>query len=177
MNKRDFSFSSDTGNISRKDLDETSKIAEDYFGTQKNNNQIATTPENRDWFYKNIKDCINIIRFKEKIIGFSFTMPTTKKLMNSFISGKINERELFEKIKQEKIQQFPEAIYLCSAVIKKEFRRKGLVKEAFLKSLNKIISNSNKRPILFYESYSAEGNSLAKKIADLIGLTLKSRKE
>ena len=160
----DITFSSDIG-YSRKDLDETSKLAEEYFGTKKDKNQIPTTKETRDWVFKNIQDYVNLIKHNGKIIGFSFAIPTNKKIMNMFLNSKITERELFEKVKTSEIQDIPEAIYLCSAVIKKEYQQKGLAITAFTKTIGNILSSSKEKPVLFYEPYSIEGDKLAKKIA------------
>ena len=157
-------------------IDETSKIVEEYFGTQKDPHQITTSPENRNWIYKNIKYYLNIIKHKDKIIGFSFMLPATKELMDKFISKKISEAELFEKIKISNVPQIPEAIYLCSAVIKKEFRGKGLATQASIKLINKFIDNSRQKPILFYWAWSNEGEKLAIKMAKLTNLELKYRK-
>jgi|SRR3989344_4028021 len=102
MGNKEVTFSSDGKLISLEDLDITSKIAENYFGTEKDPNQMETSKENREWVYKNQK-YLNIIKYNNEIIGFAFLLPCTKELMESFVSKRINERELFEKDKIYKI--------------------------------------------------------------------------
>ena len=99
------SFSSDTGKITRKDLDETSKLTEEYFGMKQDPSQIPATSENRDWIYKNILDYLNIIRNNRKIVGYAFLLPCNRTLMEKFVKEKLDEAVLFESIKQIKLQE------------------------------------------------------------------------
>ena len=131
-------FSSDNGIVNLEDLEETRNISEDYFGTQDDPNQIPTTQETRDWIYKNAKDYLNIIRDNNEIIGYTFLLPCNKKLMQDFISKKINEAELFKKIKKLDFKKYPETIYLCASILKEEFRGKGLSTIAAIKTIKKV---------------------------------------
>lgn len=169
------SFSSDDGKISRKDMDTTSKMTEDYFGMEKDPEQIPATSENRDWVYKNIPDYVNIIRNGDEIIGYAFLLPCNRELMDKFISRKISEAELFERIKKIKLDKIPETIYLCASIVREKFRGRGLATEAFVKALNKLTHNGMEKPFLFYWKYSNEGERVAHKIADKTGLELRRR--
>ncbi|MFA5174366.1 MAG: GNAT family N-acetyltransferase [Candidatus Pacearchaeota archaeon] len=171
---RNISFSSDTGNFTRRDLDDTSKISEDYFGTQKDPNQIPTVKKTRDWIYKNTPDYLNIIKHNKKVIGYAFMLPCNKRLMASFLSKKINEAEMFEDIKKLDLNKRPETIYLCASVLREDYRGKGLATTAFIKAINRITKNTY-NPILFYWKYSEEGRSLLKRVAKLTNLELKER--
>jgi hypothetical protein len=75
----EITFSSDTGEISREDMDVTSKIAEEYFEMEHDLEQIPATNENRDWIYNKIPECLDIIRNGEEIIGFTFMSRSLKK--------------------------------------------------------------------------------------------------
>ena len=66
-----------------------------------------------------------------------------------------------------------DALYLCSAVVKPEFRRKGLALEGFTKIINK--SSGDKRRVLFYWDYTPKGKLLADKIAKKTNLELRKR--
>ena len=90
------------------------------------------------------------MRFNEKIIGYVLMLPCNKKLMNEFISKEINKSALYENIKKIKINNIPEAIYLCAILIKREFRKQGVATEAVLKSINKITLNLKYKPVLIY---------------------------
>lgn len=150
MHNKSISFSSDDGKFSREDLNETSRIAEDYFGMQNDVSQIPATKETKDWIYRNAKDYLNIVRSDENIVGYAFMLPCNKKLMNDFLNKKINEAELFEGIKKIKLVKIPETIYLCASFLKEDFRGRGLATKAFIKSINKITKNGEYKPILFY---------------------------
>jgi hypothetical protein len=176
MVKRRITFSADSGEISRKDLDETGRITEKYFRMQNDPNQIPATKKNKDWFFKNALDYLNIIRCGNKIIGYAFLLPCNDILMERFTSGKINEAELFENIKKIKVNDPPDSMYLCASVIEKDFRGKGLATSAFVKTISKVMSNKKERPVLFYWEYSKEGTKLAKRIAKITDLELRKRK-
>src|SRR3989344_4453079 len=103
MLNKEISFSCDNGIIRRKDIDETSKMTEAYFGTEKDPNQISTTPQNKDWIYKNIPKYLNIIKKGKEIIGYAFLLPCNRNLMEDFINNKINESSLLESIKKIKL--------------------------------------------------------------------------
>ena len=139
--KERITYSSDSGYMSLDDNIKTSKLAEDYFGMDDDPSQMKATDESRKWVMSKGKFYNNIIRDGKDIIGFTFMLPTTTNLMNLFIENKITESELFENIKNLGIEEKPEAIYLCSAFIKPEYRRKGYVTNAYVKAINKIWSN------------------------------------
>ncbi len=174
MPKNNISFSSDEGKISREDLDETSRITEEYFGTEKDPSQMATTPQNRDWIYKNARGYLNIIRNNGEIIGYVFMLPCNKRLMEDFVTKKIDEATLFEGIKKMKLDGVPETIYLCASIVKEEFRGKGLATAAFVKAINYVTHNLRSKPTLFYWRYSKEGEKLAKRV-EMSGLELRVR--
>ncbi len=176
MKKEKITFSSDDSSISREDLNETSKMAEEYFEMEQNSDQIPATDENRDWIFDNIPEYLNIIRNEGKIIGYVFLLPCSKDLMEKFLRKKITEARLFEEIKKNEFSNNPEAIYLCASVLRKEFRGLGLATRAFLKSIRKITKNGKNKPILFCWIYSSEGEKLVKRIANSTGIELRSRR-
>ena len=95
-------------------------------------------------------------------------IPTTHQLMNEFLENKISEKELFEKTKpNEKL----EAIYLCSAMVLPEYRRKGIATKLSLQAIESIRRD---HPIssLFVWAFTKEGDALSEKIANLTNLPL-----
>lgn len=101
------------------------------------------------------------------ILGF----PTTTELMNLFLDKKISEKQLFE---STPVGVSYEAIYLCSALVLEEYRRKGIARKLSLEAIENIRKD---HPIkaLFVWAFSKEGESLAEKMAGLTGLPLKKR--
>jgi len=98
-------------------------------------------------------------------------IPTTLDLMTQFINKEISERELYE---LTPLNTKYEAIYLCSALLLEEFRGKGIAQRLGLKAIENIkIDHSIKA--LFFWSFSKEGEKLANKASELMGLPLYRR--
>jgi|APCry1669189000_1035189.scaffolds.fasta_scaffold187061_1 hypothetical protein len=98
-------------------------------------------------------------------------IPTTLDLMNQFIDKKISERELYE---QTPLNIKYEAIYMCSALLLEEFRGKGIAQTLGLKAIENIKKDHSIKALFFW-SFSKEGEKLAKKASDLMGLPLYKR--
>ncbi|GEM_PF-4072437 len=167
-------FSSDTEGFERSDLDATSEIAEEYFETKKDQDQVSPSEELKNWIYKNCRDYLNVIRDGEKIIGYSFRIPTSVDLMNSFLRKEINEKQLFEKVMNQDFPKIPQAIYLCSTIIKESYRGKGLAFEGSIKILEKFKKD---KPVLFSWPFNESGKNLDKKISKISGLKLLIRQD
>ena len=96
-------------------------------------------------------------------------IPTTIDLMNRFLENDLSEKELYE-LTPKNIQY--ESLYLCSALVLEECRRKGIAKKITLSAIESIRKD---HPIkyLFIWPFSKEGLSLAEKVAALTHLPLK----
>ena len=92
--------------------------------------------------------------------------PTIKKLMKDFLEEKISEKELFN-LTEEGISY--DCIYLCSASVLPEYRKKGHAKRLTVEAINEIRKDY---PIesLFVWAFSKQGEKLAGKIGDEIKL-------
>ncbi len=99
-------------------------------------------------------------------------IPTTYDVMERFIKGAISEKQLYEETKPGQVY---EAIYLCSASVLEEYRRKGLAKKVGAEAIEKIRKD---HPIkaLYYWPFSDEGKALAASAAKALGLPLYERK-
>jgi predicted GNAT family acetyltransferase len=95
-------------------------------------------------------------------------IPTTRAVMNDFLKGTINERELLEKTNPGLKY---EAIYLCSALVLPEMRGKGYAKELTIEAI-KAIRKDHPITDLYVWSFSEEGDALASLIARLCDLPL-----
>jgi GNAT superfamily N-acetyltransferase len=105
-------------------------------------------------------------------VAWLLVIPTTTDLMNRFISREINENELFEMtIPGEKY----EALYLCSALVLEEYRRKGIIKRLALKAIEDI-RKEHPLKALFVWSFTKEGDLAAEAVAELVGLKLYKRR-
>lgn len=104
-------------------------------------------------------------------VAWLLVIPTTSELMSMFISGEISEKKLFELTPTTAIYT---ALYLCSALVLEEYRRKGIIKQMALDAIQRIRKDY---PInaLFTWPFTPEGNHTSENIARLTGLTLYKR--
>jgi hypothetical protein len=98
-------------------------------------------------------------------------IPTTKDLMDRFVVEEISETELLNKTP---LKGKYDALYLCSALVLPEWRKKGLATKVGVEAIKKIRAD---HPIkyLFTWNFSAEGASLADNAARHEGLPLLKR--
>lgn len=98
-------------------------------------------------------------------------IPTTRETMELFLDCAIGERELLERTHPG--ERF-DALYLCSALVLPEFRRKGLSLQVSLSAIRAIQQDHAIR-WLYVWPFSEGGNDLAKRLSDLTRLELKRR--
>jgi hypothetical protein len=100
-------------------------------------------------------------------------IPTTLGLMNRFLANEISEKELYE---LTPLKAKYDAIYLCSALVLDEYRRKEITKQLALKAIEKM---RKKHPLkaAFVWAFSPEGDKAAEMIAQLAGLPLYKREK
>lgn len=104
-------------------------------------------------------------------VAWVLLIPTTLSLMHQFLKNKISEKELFE---QTSLDTKYEALYLCSALVLEEFRRKGIAKRL---TLHAIENTRRVHPLkaLFVWPFSKEGHLGAETLALLTSLPLYKR--
>ena len=95
--------------------------------------------------------------------------PTTNELMEDFLKNKISEKKLFE-LTALNVQY--DAIYLCSAMVLEEYRRKGIAQQLTKEAIEEI-RKSHLITSLFVWPFTNEGSALAEKISTSVGLQLK----
>lgn len=105
-------------------------------------------------------------------VAWVLVIPTTAEIMSRFIVGEISEKELYDLTPAGARY---ESIYLCSALVLEEFRRKGIAKQLAIRAINEIRST---HPInsMFVWPFTMEGNLAAEMIASLSNLPLYKRK-
>ncbi len=105
-------------------------------------------------------------------VAWVLLIPTTIELMNKFLEHKISEKELFN---QTPMNTVYEALYLCSALVLEEYRRKGITKKLLIDAINKI-QKKHTLKYLFVWAFSKEGDATAETISKLTSLPLLKRK-
>jgi hypothetical protein len=89
-------------------------------------------------------------------------IPTVKELMEKFIRAEISEQELFDATKPGMKY---DCIYLCSATVLPEYRRKGIGLKMTVEAVKRITEDFPIRK-LFVWPFSEEGKKLAQRVGD-----------
>ena len=147
------------------------KLAEEFFETKNDPEQISVTEEIMNRLHELHPGTMSEVKNENGPIAWVLVIPTTHQLMEEFVSGAINEKELLDRTPYG-IRY--EALYLCSALVLPEERGKGLAKDLIIEAVRSI---QKQHPIktLFYWSFSPEGKRLASSVAKEIGLPLRER--
>jgi hypothetical protein len=104
-------------------------------------------------------------------VAWVLVIPTTFDLMNRFLDKKISEKELFE---LTPLNTAYDALYLCSALVLEEYRRKGITKRLALNAIEDIRKNHPLKA-LFVWAFTKEGDLASETIAQLASLPLLKR--
>jgi hypothetical protein len=147
------------------------ELAEEFFAMHNDPSQLAVNEDTMKRLLKIHPGTLSEKKNKDGPIAWMLIIPTTKQIMENFITGKINERELLD---QTPVGVKYEAIYLCSALVLPEFRGNDIAKKL---AYNAVDSIERDHPIkyLFVWSFSKEGEGLAGTIAAKFNLPLLKR--
>lgn len=104
-------------------------------------------------------------------VAWVLLIPTTLQLMHRFLKAEISERELFNLTPETAIY---DALYLCSALVLEEYRRKGIVRNLVLEAISEI-RKDHPLQALFVWPFTREGELAAEAIADAAFLPLYKR--
>jgi GNAT superfamily N-acetyltransferase len=104
-------------------------------------------------------------------VAWVLLIPTTSDLMHRFLKNEISEKELFN---QTPLNTNYEALYLCSAMVLEEYRRKGIAKRLSLSAIENI-RKQHPLKALFVWAFSKEGDLGAEEIANITALPLYKR--
>lgn len=149
------------------------QLADEVFATKSDPNQLDINEEVLDHLRKIHPATVSEYDDGHGPVAWILLIPTTVELMNQFIKGIISEKELYE---LTPLRTKYEAVYLCSAMVLEEYRRKGIAKQLTLAALESIRKD---HPIksLFVWTFSKEGLLGAEALARLTSLPLQSRIE
>jgi hypothetical protein len=152
-------------------LERLVKLADEVFAVKSDPSQLDVNPEVLARLKELHPATISEYNEGNGPVAWVLLIPTTLELMEQFINEKITERELFE---LTPLHGSCDAIYLCSALVLDEYRRKGITKTLALKAIEKI---RKKHPLkaAFVWAFSGEGDQAAETIARLSGLMLYKR--
>ena len=140
----------------------TRDIAEQFYGTETHPDHIPINAESAAkldsisnlWFNCALDDA-------GEPISWVVVIPTSRALMKDFVSGQINERQLFDATTPHTAQ---EALYLCSALTVPAYRRQGLAMKLMLETIQAFEATAPKE--LFAWPYSPEGAQMVRTMCE-----------
>lgn len=147
------------------------QLADEVFATKNDPNQLDINEEVLDQLRKIHPATVSEYDEGSGPAAWILLIPTTFELMKQFIEGSISEKELFE---MTPLNTKYEALYLCSAMVLEEYRRKGIAKRLTLTAVEAIRKD---HPIksLFVWTFTNEGLWGAEALARLTSLPLRRR--
>ncbi len=152
-------------------LDRMIQLAEEFFSTKNDPDQISVTPEVMERLRKIHPSTMTEQDDGDGPVAWILVIPTTHDLMEKFVSKKITERQLLE---MTPLHGKFDAVYLCSALVLPEHRGKRLATRLTCEAVRAIRAD---HPItsLLYWAFSEDGTHVARAVAEILGIPLYTR--
>lgn len=157
--------------MSEENLERMIRLAEEFFETKNDPAQISVNGASMDRLRRIHPGTLTEQRDEKGPIAWILVIPTTKAVMEKFVTKEINERELLD---VTPLGVMYDALYLCSALVLPEHRGKGLAKRLISQAV-KSVQKDHPIEYFFYWAFSIEGERLAASIAKECGLPLLRR--
>ncbi len=147
------------------------QLADDIFAVRNDPEQLNVNQEILDRLQRIHPSTVSQYSEEDGPVAWILIFPTTSDLMHKFLEHKISEKELFE---LTPLDTKYDALYLCSALVLEEYRRKGIAKRLTLKAIEDIRKD---HPIksLFTWAFTREGDMGAETVSRLTLLPLYKR--
>lgn len=152
-------------------LERMIQLAEDTFA-------VRNDPQQLDVDEKVIQTLVKIhpSTLSEQVDGdgpvaWILLIPTSEETMRKFIDKKIGEKEV---LREASATAKFDAIYLCSALVLPEFRKKGLASNLILQAIDELKRSFAIR-FLYVWPFTEEGNRLSDALANKLQLPLFKR--
>jgi hypothetical protein len=147
------------------------QLAEETFAVKNDPDQLDVNQEVIERLHKIHPATVSEYNEGNGPVAWVLLIPTTTDLMNRFLENKISEKELFN---MTPLDTAYEALYLCSAMVLEEYRRKGITKQLALNAIKKI-RKDHPLKTLFVWAFTKEGDEASETIACLTSLPLYKR--
>jgi hypothetical protein len=147
------------------------ELADEVFAVKNDPDQLDVNSEVLKYLKEMHPSTVSEYNQGNEPLSWLLVIPTSNELMIQFIQERINEKELYE---LTPLNASYDAIYLCSALVLEEHRRKGITKSLTVKAIEEI---RKIHPVksLFVWSFSKEGEIAAESIARETNLPLLKR--
>lgn len=159
--------------MSQSNLERMIQLAEEVFSVKNDPNQLDVNPTALERLQQIHPATVAEYDDGNGPVAWILLIPTTLELMTRFIENKISEKELFD---LTPLNTKYEALYLCSALVLEEYRRKGIAKRLTMEAIENI-RKDHPLKALFVWTFSKEGDLGAAEIARLTSLPLYKRIE
>jgi len=147
------------------------QLVNEFFDVKNDPDQLSVNQEVRDKLGKLHPSTMSEYDEGDGPIVWILLIPTKEAIMKRFIKREISETKLLE---DTPLNEKYDTIYLCSASVLSEYRRKGLAKKLTIDAINEIRKDHEIKS-LFYWPFSPEGEALAENIAEEVKLPLYKR--
>ena len=147
-------------------------LADEFFGAKRDPSQISVDLNVRKALTRIHPRTMSERRTKRGPVAWGLIIPTTAELMEKFLEWEITERQL---LSLTPLRGEFRALYLCSALVLPEFRRKRYAERLILKAVRDV-RKDHPIEVLFYWSFSRVGSRLARAISRETGLPLRRRR-
>ncbi len=147
------------------------KLAEEVFAVKSDPDQLDVSQEVIEQLKKIHSSTVSEFSDENGPVAWLLVIPTTSDLMNRFLAKEITEKELFNLTPPDTAY---EALYLCSALVLEEYRRKGITKQLALKAIEDI-RKDHPLKCLFVWAFSKEGDLASEALARRTELPLYKR--
>jgi hypothetical protein len=154
--------------MEKSNFERMSQLAEEVFESKNDPNQLDVNEEVMEQLQRIHPESIAEYDNGHGPICWIIQIPTTRLLMEQFLSNEISEKQLFELTPLDVPYQ---AVYLCSGMMLQEYRRKGIAKKLAFDALSKI-RESHPIESLFVWAFTQDGDIFSESLAKLSGLPL-----
>jgi len=154
-----------------KNLERMIQLAEETFSVRTDPNQLDVTEAVIEKLREIHPATLSEHTVDDGPVVWILLIPSSTETMHRFLNEEISERELLNEVIPGQVY---DSIYLCSALVLPEFRKKGLAMQLTLEAIEKI---QLQHPIgaLYVWPFSREGFALAARIANEVKVPLFAR--
>ena len=149
------------------------QLADEVFAVKSDPSQIDVNAEVLERLYKLHPATVSAFDDGNGPVAWVLLIPTTLDLMTRFLEKQISEKELFD---LTPLEAKYDAVYLCSALVLEEFRRKGIASQLALTAIDNM-REIHQLKAVFVWAFTPEGDSAAETIANLAKLPLYKREK
>ncbi len=149
------------------------QLADEVFAVKNDPDQLDVNQEVIEQLHKLHPSSVSEYADANGPVAWILLIPTSIDLMKQFLDNKISEKELFELTPTDTTY---DAVYLCSALVLEEFRRKGIAKRLILAAIDNI-RKDHPLKALFVWPFTKEGDLVVETVARLTYLPLYKRSE